>query len=237
MRPKHLKRSEYGPATAQFLDIAYKDYLAARVLINAGLLVQGAILGSTAVEKYFKAILAFRGQQSHGHLKKAHIEAAKNFDTRLARILNDEFLRLLQRAYDLRYLDDLEVDFNLVIASREFLAELDFTACMFQDSFTLKKDNSEVVQDYHQHKRQQDARLVLNNFIFMGIDKQKFISAEPQLVYEVRNCKLRGLMEAIYLAVPSESDGRFMRPAYVPVDATEISYQLALKPLPPSTAA
>jgi hypothetical protein len=71
------------------LDIAYKDCLAARVLLNAHLLLQGAVLASTAIEKYFKAVLAFRGHQSHGHLKKAHINAAKNFDARLASVLND----------------------------------------------------------------------------------------------------------------------------------------------------
>lgn len=83
MKPKKLQKSEYGPKTAEFLDLAYKDYLAARVLLNAHLVVQGAVLASTAIEKYFKAILAFRGNESHGHLKKAHFNAAKNFDMRL----------------------------------------------------------------------------------------------------------------------------------------------------------
>jgi len=114
---------------------------------------------------------------------------------------------------------------------------------MFQDSFTLKKDETEIVQTYHEHKRQQDPRLVDNNFLFMdegkpiSFMKQVFISAKPQLVYEVRNCKLRGLMEAMYLAVPIRSDGKFLRPAYVPLDTEEMSFQLAFKPLPPDTAA
>jgi len=241
LRPKQLQRSEYGPATAQFLDVAYKDYLAARVLLNAHLLVQGAVLASTAVEKYFKAVLAFRGHQSHGHLKKAHINAAKNFDSRLASVLNDEFLTLLQRAYSLRYLDDIAPDFNLVIASREFLAELDLTAGMFQESFNLKTDGKPVVLAYQQAKEQQDPRLIDDNFLFIDVEKpvqpmkRAFISAEPQLVYEVRRCKLRGLAEAIYSIGPTESDGKFLRPAYVPLDAKEMSFQLAFKPLPPSS--
>jgi hypothetical protein len=239
LQPKHLNSSEYGLATAQFLDIAYKDYLGARVLLNAQLLVQGAVLASTAIEKYFKALLAFRGHQSHGHLKKAHINAAKNFDSRLAGALNEEFLALLQRAYSLRYLDDIPVDFNLVIASREFLAELDFTAGMFQESFTLRQDGIQIVQDFNQHKEQHDPRLIKNNFLFIDVDKsvdlmkQVFISAEPQLVYEMRNCRLRGLVEAIYLTGPIRSDGKFLRPAYVPIDTEEMNFQLAFKPLPP----
>jgi hypothetical protein len=81
LRPKRLKSSVYGLATAQFLDIAYKDYLGARVLIKCAVVSADAVLASTAIEKYFKALLAFRGHQSHGHLKKAHINAAKNFDS------------------------------------------------------------------------------------------------------------------------------------------------------------
>lgn len=237
MRPKKLQRSEYGPKTAEFLNIAYKDYLASRVLLNAFLLVQGAVLASTAVEKYFKAVLAFRGNESGGHLKRAHINAAKNFDSRLARLLNNEFLSLLQKAYSLRYLDNLKADFNLVIASREFLAELDFTACMFQESFTLRQDGTEVILEYHQHKKQKDSRLMSNNFLFSGADKQSFISAEPQMIYEVRKCKARGLLEATYVTAPVNSDGKFLRSAYTPIDETRMSYQLAFKPLPPNEAA
>jgi hypothetical protein len=129
-----------------------------------------------------------------GHLKASQVNAVKNLDSRIASVLN-EFLTLLQRGYSLRYLDDLNPDFNLVIASREFLAELDFTAGTFQESFTLRKDGAEIV---HEHKRQQDPRLLDNNFLFMdvektvGFTKEMFISSEPRLVYEVRNWRQRG---------------------------------------------
>jgi hypothetical protein len=88
-RPKQLPRSEYGGKVADFLEVAYKDYLAARVLFDADLLIQGAVLASTAIEKYLKAILAFRGNESHGHLKRAHWRAALNYDSRLSSILKD----------------------------------------------------------------------------------------------------------------------------------------------------
>jgi hypothetical protein len=67
------------------------NHLAARVLFNANLLLQGAVLASTAIEKYLRAILAFRRNESHGHLKKAHWNAALNFDSRLSAILNNDF--------------------------------------------------------------------------------------------------------------------------------------------------
>jgi hypothetical protein len=175
-KPKQMLRPQYGQKTADFLDVAYRDYLAARVLLNAELLPQAAVLASTAIEKYMKAVLAFRGNESHGHLKVAHWRAALNFDPRLSSILNPDFLLLLQKSYKLRYVDDLEVGFNLVIASREFLAELDNAALMMQESFRLQKNGKAITTTYHQHKRGRDERLMLNNYLFTDDqDKQKYI--------------------------------------------------------------
>ena len=111
--PKQSKKPEFGQITADFLNIAYKDYLAARVLFNAQLPVQGAVLASTAVEKYFKAILAFHGNECGGHLKKAHFNAVKNFEAQLSAAFNVEFITFLQHAYCLRYQDDLEKNLGL----------------------------------------------------------------------------------------------------------------------------
>ena len=70
---KKLAKSVFGAKAVEFLNIAYKDYLGARVLLNSGLLPQGAVLASTAVEKYFKAILSFGGSEARGHLSRKHI--------------------------------------------------------------------------------------------------------------------------------------------------------------------
>lgn len=230
-RSKQLRRPEFGQKTADFLNIAYKDYLAARVLLNAHLPVQGAVLASTAVEKYFKAILAFRGNESQGHLKKAHFNAVKNFDPKLWAALSQEFVALLQRVYSLRYQDALEKNFNVVIATREFLAELDYTTVTIQESFQLKQGDKEATLMYHQDRKQSDPRLFLNNHVLSGIEKQTFISREPQFVYEVRNCPLRGFIEVSYFATPQPSDGKFMRSGFAPKDSGGMQYQMALLPL------
>jgi hypothetical protein len=231
--PKQLPRSEYGGKVADFLEVAYKDYLAARVLFDADLLIQGAVLASTAIEKYLKAILAFRGNESHGHLKRAHWRAALNYDSRLSSILNPDFLKLLQNSYKLRYLDDLEVGFNLVIASREFLAELDNTALMIQESFRLKHGGKLHVSRYHIDKKNRDPRLVHNNYLFDHQDKQRFISAEPQLVHEMRKVGAAELLEATYFTLAAPSDQQFMRPGFTPIPNSPGQYQLAFKPIPP----
>lgn len=234
VRPKQLQKPEFGQKTADFLNIAYKDYLGARVLFNAQLPVQGAVLASTAVEKYFKAILAFRGNQSQGHLKKAHINAIRNFDSRLWSALNEDFLTLLQRVYALRYQDNLEKGFNVVIATREFLAELDHTAVMIQESFKLQQNGKEAILMYHQDLMNKDPRLLLNNHALSGIEKQKFIASEPQFVYEVRNCPLQGFIEISYFANPQQSDGKFTRLGFAPKEGHRMQYQMALLPLAPS---
>ena len=236
-KAKKMQRSEFGQKTADFLDVAYKDYLAARVLLNADLLIQAAVLASTAMEKYIKAILAFRGNESRGHLKSAHWRAALNFDARLSEVLNPDFLQLLQKCYKLRYLDDIEVSFNLVIASREFLAELDHAALMLQESFRLQRGGQPHVTRYHNDKRDRDGRLVLNNYLFTHQDKQRFISEEPQFVYEVRKNGPNDLIEVTYFARAAPSDGKFMRPGFAPIAGNPMQFQMAFKPVPPGAEA
>lgn len=208
--------------------MGYSDYIASRVLLNSESLVQGAILASTAVEKYFKAVLAFRGNENHGHLKKAHFNAVKSFDSRLYASLNEDFLLLLQKAYQLRYTDDLQLGFNLVIAQREFLAELDHTAITLQESFHLQVDGKDACLAYHQGKNQADNRLLANNYIAAGVTKKKFISSGPQRVYEIRKCALRGVLEANYFSEIRVSDAKFLRMALVPKDSKGMEYQLAM---------
>lgn len=230
-RAKKLTQPKFGAKAVEFLNIAYKDYLGARVLLNAGLLAQGAVLASTAVEKYFKAILAFRGNEARGHLGKKHINSAMNYDKRLSTTLNDSFLSLLQKAYEIRYLDTLAKEFNMVIANREFLAELDHTAVTIQESFKMQLNGKDVTFSYDTDKQNNDQILMFNNHVLILQDKQRFISAEPQIVYELRNCKVRGLMEVTYLSVARQSDGAFLREGFKCTDDFGTSYQVALAPI------
>jgi HEPN domain-containing protein len=57
--------------TLGFLRTAYRDYIAARVLLNKNYTLQGVTLASTAIEKYFKAaIYMFTGRKLHVHMDK-----------------------------------------------------------------------------------------------------------------------------------------------------------------------
>jgi hypothetical protein len=102
-----------------------------------------------------------------------------------------------------------------------------------QESFRLQHDGKDHITQYHEDKRRRDPRLLLDNHLLMGIEKQSFISAEPQWVYEVRKTSASHLFEVTYLAVAGPSDGEFLRPGFAPIGHSGTQYQMALKPLPP----
>jgi hypothetical protein len=222
---------------AYYLDLAYKDYVASRVLLNSGLLLLGAILASTAVEKCFKAVLAFRGNDSRGHLKTAHINAAVAFHPGLNARLNRDFLTLLKRVYRVRYYDDakLEDGFNFVIADREFIAELDLVSMTILHGFALRHSEGKHRSAYESARSSRDPRLWDNNHLLPDSDKAEFVSSMPQTVYEFRHRKGWLPIEITYRAYPVASDGKFLREALIPQGVQGNQYKVSFKPMPPDT--
>jgi hypothetical protein len=62
----------------EYLNLAFKDYIAARMLLNNNMLLQGAGLASSAIEKYLKAYALFAGKPLRRHLDPEFIESLKN---------------------------------------------------------------------------------------------------------------------------------------------------------------
>jgi hypothetical protein len=220
-------KSDNVKKVRSFLNDAFNDYLAARVLLLAGLPQQGAVLSSTAIEKYFKAVLAFRGNVCHGHLKSAHWNGVKNFSPEVFSRLDLDFLELNQKCFRLRYTDDIPIGFNLVIPSREFLSELDHTALMLQRGFVIKGNGTLQKTEFDSLLARHDDRLWAENHILLGIQKTQFIYQSPQFVYEVRNDPARGLLEATYTAEGLPKVSSFLRPGFVPIDGNAMSYEFA----------
>ena len=203
-----------------FLQAAFDDYIAARVLIRAGLLPQGAILASTAIEKYCKTVLAFQGQSSPGHLKTAHWNCLRGFDPKLYKTFNEEFFIFLQKCYTLRYPDALLAVFNVVIKSRELLAELDFVALSLQQKFKIV-DTSKKEPRQMRHEElitNKDEKLVGENHFLNGEDRAVFIARDNQLVYELRKLDGGSFLNVSYTTPPAASDGKFMREGLKPKD-------------------
>ena len=210
MQNKKIAKPSYTKDVVSFLGLGFQDYLAARVLINSDLLLQGAICGSTSIEKYFKAILAFRGNKSEGHLKAAHLRAVKNFDPKLYASLNKSFLLFLQKCYKLRYLDDLAPNFNLLVTARPMLAELDFTVFQIENRFEINSGGKRLVIPYAAALKAKEPKLYINNYILNGVDKNAFIANQECLIYEMRLDPQKGLIEATYKTEKMQHDGNFL---------------------------
>lgn len=214
-----------------FLNDAFNDYLAARVLLLSGLPQQGAILSSTAIEKYLKAILAFRGNESHGHLKASHWRAVKNFSPTLFGQLDLEFLELNKKCFRLRYTDAIPVGFNLVVPTRNFLAELDHTALAVQRRFVPNAEAASYKTEFDLLMERRDDRLWVENHVLLKMDKETFIYGAPQFIYEIRSHEVRGLLEANYSSISRPKTDGFLRPAFAPLEDRPAAYEFAFVPI------
>jgi hypothetical protein len=212
-----------------FLLAAFDDYLSSRVLIRYQQLVQASVLASTAIEKYCKAILAFRGNSSQGHLKIKHWNCLKNFDPGLYSTFNEKFFIFLQKCYALRYPDALPNGYNLVIRSRELLAELDHTAISIEEKFSVSRKNTEEKNLLKILRAKNDERLVWNNYKFTTENRFAFMARDNQHVYECRMIA-GSLVHISYITPPTASDGNFIREGLIPAGNDGRSYTIASEP-------
>lgn len=228
-KTKKKSRSTSDPnrtaAIIDFLSLGFKDYLAARVLLNSGLPLQGAVLASTAVEKHLKALLAIRGETSTRHLQKAHFNSLKNFLPHVYVKLNHSFFDFLQMVYTLRYTDKLKPGFNLNVYALMTLAELDYTISEIKGSILLRQGDGSTVKTNHELALENgDIRLTTNNHIIAGITKTEFLK-QPDKVYAIRMRPVEGILEAEFTTHESRSDGNFLTVALRPVTPEELAQQ------------
>jgi len=211
-----------------FLRDSVNDYVAARVLFLANLPQQAAILSSTSIEKCFKAILAFNGNESHGHLKKSHWNGIKSFDKELYDSLRPDFLELNKKVYALRYTDDLPPGYNVVIASREFLAELDQTILSISRLFQFgERDESYRLSILEHLISSHDQRVYEENHVLSGESKEHFVYKKPQFVYELRNHVGGNLFEVSYVSEGKPENASFLRPGFTPSKESTQTFKLS----------
>jgi HEPN domain-containing protein len=230
-RDIHVKQ-ENTRRVIRFLNDGFNDYAAARVLLLNGLLQQGAILASTAVEKYFKAMLATHGNESRGHLKKAQWKAVHNKYPNLFVKLNISFLELCQKCYLLRYTEDVPHHFNVAIAAREFLAELDHTLLLMERTLVRANEAGQPVKTrFEQMMESKDERLLKENHVLVQQVKEAFVYGAPQMVYELRRIANGVIVEVGYSSRSVPEDLSFTRQALVPKSGDEKSYTFSHFPI------
>ncbi len=132
--------------TLLWLRWADTDYRSGRLLLLQGLLVQGAAFSNTAIEKYLKSLFAHRGRSiPHSHRVERLYELIKN-ETGSNLDVNESYLRLLEKAYKLRYPDDATEGFNIALNQARLLAELDRTVKKIIERFQIvRTDRNEKI--------------------------------------------------------------------------------------------
>src|SRR5690242_8412486 len=127
-----------------WLGWADNDYIAARSLLLGNLLIQGAALSNAAVEKYLKTLHVVQSLPNpRGHNVSSLYKNLKTSGMDLG--LDAQYLALLVKAYRLRYPDDLEIGFNIVLAQTKMLVELDATVHRIRKGFVLQKAGKRIV--------------------------------------------------------------------------------------------
>jgi HEPN domain-containing protein len=169
-----------------FLRNAYSDYLCARVLLNHNFIVQGAIFANTSTEKYFKAILTFRGEAiKRTHNITSFLPSIKNFDKKLYDELDKEFLKQIASCYILRYIDSAPKDFKLVLLRKHTLAKLDLIISQFETKFNFKKNGTDYKRQYELDKESNRRELFDSNYLLNNQEKGIFLSGIDD-VYEIQ---------------------------------------------------
>ncbi len=169
-----------------FFDMAYRDYIASRVLINNDYVLQGATLASSAIEKYFKALLiAINGENKK--VPKVHLDRLDNLKKqfenteyyKLFEKFDDKFLNELSVVYQFRYYDNFSEPTSVGFLVNQFLGELDYMAFVFNNILkTFDNAGMERPQGYWINVKEYNKDLFNNNFILNKVLKEEFMNRE-----------------------------------------------------------
>jgi hypothetical protein len=210
----------------EFYSLAFGDYLAARTLLLAELLPQGAGMAATAVEKIFKAILSVRGEQASGHLKGAIVSSIQNYQPALFAQLRPDFLEFLIAAYDLRYLDNLNTGHSLVLSKYRTLAEIDRTMCIVFSGLTIMQGESCSPLPFEIAKAEDNSILLRENYFIEDGSTERYFTRENY----VQEIKIFGQYESVNAAYRTHfgnNNGAFTKPVSLEKHETELKGQFS----------
>ncbi len=159
------------------IDLGYRDYIAARFLLNNHFIVQGLTLASTAIEKYLKSLIVFTSQEKEKY--NFHLDNLGKLKDILSKNNNDVtekfdpvFLSILEKAYKIRYYDNIKEPIAISFFINQFIGELDDTIHLMEN-FVLKVHSMETI--YRRAVENKDPHLYKNNFILNKQNKKKFM--------------------------------------------------------------
>lgn len=182
--------SQSAKETLLWLKWADSDYQSARLLLLQGLLVQGAAFSNTAVEKYLKSLFAHRDLPiPHSHNVANLYQLVKN-KTGSDLDLNESYLGLLQKAYKLRYPDDVTDGFNIALNQVRLLVELDRTVEKIIERFHIvRTDRNEKIMLILERAAQDKDASVLTNNVALDPSLGARLFSSPSHSYDFRRHK------------------------------------------------
>lgn len=195
---------------ARWLSWADQDYIGARALLLKRLIVQGSGLSNTAIEKYLKTVLIMkgipfpRGRDGHNVVLLNESLVGAGVDLKL----NAQYLNILTKAYRLRYPDDLEPGFNIVLEQMKMLTELDTTVHRIRRGFGFKQGDRTRQTKVDLLLEQKAPKLLERNSAFAECSRVELFSESSQ-VYELRILPDGTPLEATYETDQIKDDGRF----------------------------
>ena len=204
--PKSISSSEIINTLTQ----AYGDYIAARILLLNKKLQQGHLLASYAIEKYFKAILLFRGNRIDGHNISANkfINSLANFVPEFHKILNQEFIFYLEKSFELRYWDNQKKFGNMLLYQIRTLYELDKIVFAVENSIELSENGNILEKFYFSDIKNRRNDLIEKNY-FLNDPKPFDLNSFDEAIEFIGLNPQNTLISMISETTQSKHSGKF----------------------------
>ena len=160
------------------MDLGYRDYIAARFLLNNHLIVQGLTLASTSVEKYLKALIVFNlevRENYHYHFDRFYKlkNLLENVNKDITKELDPVFLEILENAFKIRYYDRIKSPIFIGLYINQFIGELDYTIDFIERFIVNTQNGGESISAYSRAIKNNEPHLYENNFILNKEDKKE----------------------------------------------------------------
>lgn len=174
---KSISFSEKCSTGYALIDLGYRDYIAARFLLNNHFVLQGLTLASTAVEKYLKALIVLSSKEKENYyhhfdnFKKLKALLSKN-NCDVTEKFDPVFLNILENAFKIRYYDKLKKPIFIGFYINQFIGELDDTVRLMETSVFKTQVNE---TPYQRAVHNNDPNLYHNNFTLSNQSKKDFM--------------------------------------------------------------
>jgi hypothetical protein len=160
---------------------AYKEYLAARHLLNSDFLHKAGSFINTSLEKEIKAYLfACEMPVNVSHDSFKLLMLLKGVRERIFTQLNSDFFKMISKIYLSRYYENLSPGYNFVIIRNKFLAELDHSYSVLESKTRFKKGSQLEIPktQYELDIEKKNPILLRNNYVLNNIDKEIFLMVQ-----------------------------------------------------------